>query len=127
MSMRSNRPTAKQAAYARRWCDRFMAELARLQLHYCNAFKFWRDCRDKRCRRHRRCCGDVDRCLQARIGAVSRHEQFLARQRILSAAPRNSGAAERTVQEFMPFELRKPDSVKAAELRRRGNGRQAPA
>jgi hypothetical protein len=104
------------------WGVRFAAERARLQLHYCNLFKFWLDCRDKRCRRHLRCCGNAGECLKRRIGEVPRHAQFQARQAILLATPQNAGGAERTVRQFMPYDVITPDPLQAAaqfEARRR--------
>ena len=104
------------------WSARFAAERARLQLHYCNLFKFWRDCRDKRCRRHLRCCGNASECLKRRIGEIPRHAQFQARQAILVATPKNAGGAERTVRQFMPYDVITPDPLQVAaqfEARRR--------
>ena len=77
---------------------RFAAERARLQRHYCNLFEFWRACRDKRCRRALRCCGDASDCLKSRIGEIPRHAQFLAREAVLVSTPHNAGGAERTVR-----------------------------
>jgi hypothetical protein len=31
---------------------------------YCDVIGFWRGCAKKRCKRHRRCCGDAWPCLQ---------------------------------------------------------------
>ena len=84
---------------------RFAAERARLQRHYCNLFEFWRACRDKRCRRALRCCGDASECLKSRIGEIPRHAQFLAREAVLVSTPRNAGGAERTVRQFMPRDV----------------------
>jgi hypothetical protein len=101
------------------WGARFAAERARLQLHYCNLFKFWRACRDKRCRRHLRCCGDTSACLKRRIGEISRTAQFEARQAVLVATPHNAGPAERTVRQFMPCDVITPDPTQvAANLRK---------
>ena len=58
------------------WDARFTAEAAKLRLHYCNLFKFWSDCRDKRCRHYRRCCGDANDCLKRRIDEIPRMEHF---------------------------------------------------
>jgi hypothetical protein len=98
------------------------AERARLQLHYCNLFKFWRECGDRRCRRHLRCCGNASECLKHRIGEIPRHAQFQARQAILVTTPKNAGGAERTVRQFMPYDVITPDPLQVAaqfEARRR--------
>ena len=87
---------------------------ARLQRHYCNLFKFWRACRDKRCRRHLRCCGDTSECLKSRIGEIPRHAQFLAREAVLVSTPHNAGGAERTVRQFMPRDIITPDPLQVA-------------
>ena len=96
------------------WSARFAAERARLQRHYCNLFKFWRACRDKRCRRALRCCGDASECLKSRIGEIPRHAQFLARQAVLVSTPHNAGGAERTVRQFMPRDVITPDPLQVA-------------
>ncbi len=105
------------------WHKRFAAERARLQLHYCNLFKFWRACRDKRCKRHRRCCGDTSECLKRRIGEIPRHAQFLAREAILTATPKNAGAAEREVRQLMPYDVVTPDPLEEAMARFRAQMR----
>ena len=101
------------------WCARFAAEAARLQLHYCNLFRFWRDCRSKRCRRHRRCCGDTNACLKSRIGEIARPAQFQARQAVLAATPSNAGRAEREARALMPYDVVTPDPPQGTlDLRR---------
>jgi hypothetical protein len=105
------------------WGARFAAERGRLQLHYCNLFKFWRACRDKRCRRHLRCCGDTSDCLKRRIGEISRTAQFAARQAVLVAAPYNAGPAERTVRQLMPCDVVTPDPMQVAQARARFEAR----
>ncbi len=95
------------------WVARFVAERTRLQLYYCNLFRFWRACRDKRCRRHRRCCGDANACLKKRIGEISRDEQFAARQALLAATPQNVGSAVRTVRELMAYDVITPEPMPA--------------
>ena len=105
------------------WSARFAAERARLQLHYCNLFRFWLDCRDKRCRRHLRCCGNASECLKHRIGEIPRHAQFQARQAILVTTPRNAGPAERTVRQLMPYDVITPDPLQVAAQLRMHNAR----
>ncbi|HEX3503309.1 MAG TPA: hypothetical protein VHU22_07960 [Xanthobacteraceae bacterium] len=102
---------------AKAWHARFAAERAWLQLHYCNLFKFWHACRDKRCRRHRRCCGDASECLKRHIGEIPRREQFQARQAILVATPKNAASAEREVRQLMPYDVVTPDPMQSAMVR----------
>jgi hypothetical protein len=108
-----NTASQKQALFDTAWSARFAAEKAALALLYCGLFKFWRDCRDKSCRRHRRCCGDAGECLGRRVGAIGRAAQFRARQTVLAATPRNAGPAERTARQIMPEALG-PSAVKTA-------------
>jgi len=39
---------------------------------YCDVIGFWRGCANKRCKRHRRCCGDPWPCLQRGKSGVPR-------------------------------------------------------
>jgi hypothetical protein len=84
---------------------RFKAEKAWLQREYCNVFKFWRACRFKPCRKARVCRGDHNVCLKQALDNVPRDTQWQARQQILKATPATTGRAERTVREFMPYDL----------------------
>jgi hypothetical protein len=93
------------------WDARFAAEAARLRLHYCNLFKFWRDCHDKNCRRQRHCRGDSNECLKRRIEEIPRMEQFQARQAVLAATPKQAGHAERAVRQLMPYDVIEPEPV----------------
>jgi hypothetical protein len=108
---------AQHDTHSKDWHARFAAARARLQLHYCHLFKFWRACRDKRCRRHRRCCGDTSECLKRRLGEITRHAQFQARQAILEATAKNADAAEREVQQLMPYDVITPDPLQEAMAR----------
>ncbi len=112
--MPSVRPGAasKRGLSQKDWFARFAAEAARLRLHYCDLFKFWRDCRIKRCKRHRRCCGDTNECLKRRIGEIPRMAQFQARQALLAATPKNIGRAEREARQLMPYDVIAPDPPK---------------
>jgi hypothetical protein len=106
------------------WDARFAAEAARLRRHYCNLFKFWRACRDKRCRRYVRCCGDSNECLKRRIDEIPRMEQFQARQAVMAATPKQAGPAERSVRQLMPYDVLAPEPAKGAlDLRQFEAGR----
>ncbi len=90
---------------AAEYAARFGAEKAALQRHYCNAFKFWRLCPLRRCRKARTCSGDAETCLKRREREVPRDIQWQERQRILLATPADAGPAERTARGFLPDAL----------------------
>jgi hypothetical protein len=87
------------------YAARLSAEKAALQQHYYNAFKFWRMCPLRGCRRARGCSGDAAICLRRRQRAVTRELQWQARHQILLAAPADTVPAERTVRAFLPGAL----------------------
>ncbi len=84
---------------------RFKAEAALQQRRYCCAFKLWRDCPLKRCRKLRMCGGDAKACLKRAIVGVPREVQWQARQDILRGTPRNIGAPERAARQCMPYDF----------------------
>ena len=100
---------SQHTASPKDWNARFAAEAARLRRHSCNLFKFWRDCRDRRCRRYLRCCGDTNECLKRRIDEIPRMAQFHARQAVMATTPKHAGPAERSVRQLMPYDVIKPD------------------
>ena len=102
-------PSRSERGVPKDWDARLAAEAARLQLHYCNLFKFWRACRSKRCRRHRRCCGDSNECLKRRIEEIPRMAQFQARQAVMAATPKHAGPAERSVRQLTPYDVIAPE------------------
>jgi hypothetical protein len=87
------------------YAARFAAAKAALQLHYCNAFKFWRLCPLKRCRRLRTCSGDAQLCLKSRENEMSRETQWQARLHVLASTPADAGPPERMAREFLPAAL----------------------
>ncbi len=90
---------------ATEYAARFGAEKAALQQHYCNAFKFWRLCPLRRCRRVRTCSGNAEACLKRREREIPRDIQWQARLQILLATPADAGPAERTARGFLPDAL----------------------
>ena len=94
-----------EASDAAEFSARLRAEKAALLLHYCNAFKFWRMCRLRRCRRARSCSGDAGACLRRREREIPREIQWQARQQILVATAADAGPAERMVRAFLPTAL----------------------
>ena len=81
---------------------RFKAEKARQQRRYCDAFKLWRTCANKRCRRRQACCGDANACLKGGFDLVLHRAQWQARQDIWAATPKNIGAPERAARLSTP-------------------------
>jgi hypothetical protein len=90
-----------------KYLARFEAEKARQQQRYCDALALWLRCARKDCRRHRRCCGDVNACLAQAVALnrVPRRAASRARQDILEATPRNIGAPERAARQCMPIDF----------------------
>jgi hypothetical protein len=96
--MRKPRPKLTKARYA----ERFAAEAERLQRRYCDAFKQWRDCEHKPCRRARACRGDPRACLARAIESVPPGVQRRARTDIINAMPANIGRPERAARLCAP-------------------------
>jgi hypothetical protein len=84
---------------------RVAAESERQARRYCDAFTLWRRCRNKRCRRWRRCAGDTHACLKRALARVPQAIQAQARQTILGATPHNMTAPEREARQRMPRDL----------------------
>ncbi len=84
------------------YAARFNAEKALLARGYCDAFKFWRSCRLKLCRRVRRCSGDQMACVKRCATEIPRDVQWRARQQVLASTPASAGPPERLAREFMP-------------------------
>jgi len=55
---------------------------------YCDVFKFWRACRVKRCRRHRRCDGEPAACLMRGLPSVPEAERQAAAAAVIAGGPR---------------------------------------
>jgi hypothetical protein len=87
------------------YTKRFAAEKVLQQRRYCDAFKLWRQCRLKACRRHGVCRGNANACLERALKVVPRTVQWQVRQDILAAMPANLGAPERAARQFMPCDF----------------------
>jgi hypothetical protein len=55
---------------------------------YCDALRFWRRCRLRSCKRHRRCCGDPARCLTRGLIHVPPSRRLKARKQVIAGGPR---------------------------------------
>ena len=114
--MRQTKPKLTTVAYA----NRFEAEMAAQQRRFCDAFKTWRACADKACRRDRACRGKVGACLKRALDTVPREVQRRVREDILNATPKNIGGPERAVRLLVPrdFYDGSADRTVIAEMKR---------
>jgi hypothetical protein len=63
------------------------AHIAAQQL-YCDALKFWRQCRLRVCQRHRRCIGQPTNCLMQKLKAVPQAERLRAEKEVIAGGKR---------------------------------------
>jgi hypothetical protein len=68
------------------------AQIATQRL-YCDVLKFWRRCRDTRCRRHRRCKGVPTFCLQRNWPFVPQEERLAAQKDVIAGGLRRISPA----------------------------------
>ncbi len=73
------KPLRKPKLAPEDYAQRFAAEKALQQRRYCEAFKLWRACALKACRRNAACRGDAHRCLKRALAKVPHTEQWQAR------------------------------------------------
>jgi hypothetical protein len=55
---------------------------------YCDAFAFWRACRKKPCKRHRRCAGEPAACLMRGLPSVPDARREAAAREVIAGGPR---------------------------------------
>jgi hypothetical protein len=60
--------------------DAAQATTARL---YADVLEFWKICRCKKCKRHRRCAGEVMACLRRHMPSVAEHNHEAARSWVM--------------------------------------------
>jgi len=72
---------------------------------YCDVLKFWRQCADKRCRRHRHCVGVATFCLQRNLLFVPQAERLKARKEVIAGGPRRIPAATHAESQVRRMEL----------------------
>jgi hypothetical protein len=99
------KPLRKPKLAPAQYAARFAAEKLLQQRRYCDAFRVWRTCRLKSCRRNAACRGDANACLKRAIARVPRIVQWQTRQTILEATPANLGAPERAARQCMPLDF----------------------
>ncbi len=87
-----NEPSTKQNFLKRRTYEAGRAQVdaahRATQRLYCDALGFWRRCSSRRCRRHRRCCGEAARCLMRGLIHVPPSQRLKARQAVIGGGPR---------------------------------------
>jgi len=87
------KPKAKRGDYGKRRsfaqgkAEIDAAHVATCRL-YCDALRFWRRCRKRSCKRHRRCSGDAFDCLGAGHYLVPPSRRARARVQVLLGGPR---------------------------------------
>jgi hypothetical protein len=97
-SVRSKQKTPVEKAFTKRrsvddglaLADQAHAAVWRL---YCEVFAFWRGCRVKKCRRHRRCLGAPAPCLMRGLACVPEAEQRAAAAAVIAGGPRRVAPA----------------------------------
>ncbi len=55
---------------------------------YCEVLALWRTCRNKKCRRHRRCLGEPAPCLFRAMPTLSPARQLEAEKEVMAGGPR---------------------------------------
>jgi hypothetical protein len=60
---------------------------------YCDALRFWRDCKSRACQRHRRCTGDAFHCLGAGHYLVPPSRRRRAQKIVIAGGPRRIAPA----------------------------------
>jgi hypothetical protein len=97
MSSRRNKPSTKQNFLKRRSFQEGRAQVdaahRATQRLYCDALGFWRRCSSRRCRRHRRCCGEAGRCLIRGLIHVPPSQRLKARQEVIAGGRRRLAPA----------------------------------
>jgi hypothetical protein len=86
-----DKPTAKDFHKRRSYEEgRALMDAAHLAVQrlYCDALGFWRRCKSKPCRRHRRCCGNQTACLLRGLPFVPPEERAKAEKEVIAGGPR---------------------------------------
>jgi hypothetical protein len=87
-----NKPPDTQNYLKRRtgeqgWAMMNEAHIATQRL-YCEVLKFWRGCRVRSCKRHRRCMGRPTDCLLRGLHQVPPAQRLVAQQEVIAGGPR---------------------------------------
>jgi hypothetical protein len=97
MPSHRQKPPDEQKFLKRRTFERGKAELdaahIAAQRLYCTVLKFWRRCKLRPCRRHRRCLGEPTRCLLHGIIHVPQAERLKAQKQVIAGGPQRLAPA----------------------------------
>jgi hypothetical protein len=97
MSSQRTKPADKQDFLKRRTFEEGHAQVdaahIATQRLYCGALKFWRRCRLRTCKRHRRCCGEPTGCLMRGLPYVPPSRRLKAEQEVIAGGPRRVAPA----------------------------------
>jgi hypothetical protein len=85
------KPASEEKFLKRRTFEQGKAELdaahIATQRLYCTVLRFWRRCRLRACKRHRRCLGEPTRCLLHGIIHVPQAERLKAQKQVIAGGP----------------------------------------
>ncbi len=92
-----SKPGDKGNFLKRRTREQGQAEIdaAHIATHrlYCDALKFWRRCKLRACRRHRRCCGEPTGCLMRGLIHVPQALRLKAQKEVVAGGKRRIAPA----------------------------------
>jgi len=60
---------------------------------YCEVLRFWRACKARKCRRHRRCLGEPAGCLMRGLPSVPYEQRLAAAKGVIAGGPRRLAPA----------------------------------
>jgi hypothetical protein len=60
---------------------------------YCEVLRFWRACKVRKCRRHRRCLGEPAGCLMRGLPSVPEVQRIAAAKEVIVGGPRRIAPA----------------------------------
>jgi hypothetical protein len=115
----------KQPFLKRRTFDegQAQADAAHTATHrlYCDVLKFWRGCRNRPCKRHRRCAGEPTGCLMRNLAFVRPSARLKAQDEVIAGGPRRLPPATHIERQVRRTELQNLLSWGFAEPVRRSS------
>ena len=73
---------------------------------YCEVLKFWRGCRVRSCKRHRRCMGRPTDCLLRGLHQVPPAQRLVAQKQVIAGGPRRIKPANNMEREVRRSEFK---------------------
>jgi hypothetical protein len=112
MSLSRNKRTSDEPNYQKRRSfeqGRAEVDAAHTSTHrlHCDAFRFWRRCALKLCKRHRRCMGEPTGCLLRGLPYVPPSLRLRAQKLVIEGGPRRVPPATRIEWTVRRSELQK--------------------